>query len=324
VIRWGFIGAGNIARAALAPAVRAASGAVLQAAAARDPARAAALEPVGAAYSAYDDLLADPDVDAVYISLANHAHLPWTLRAVAAGKAVLCEKPLGLSAAEVEEMSAAGGTIVEASWYRWHPRIRLAQRLLSDGRIGAVRHVSAGFTFDGVPADNYRLDPRLGGGALYDVGCYAVSAALWACGGRAPAEVVAHARRTATGVDLATEAVLSWPDGATAEIAAAIDEPERQWLVVTGESGEIEVPGNPYTAVGGQETELVVSGGRDSERLPVAAADAYRLMVEQVSSVLADGPGWLLPLAESRICAAVLDACFASARAGGEPVAVSS
>jgi xylose dehydrogenase (NAD/NADP) len=324
MIRWGFLGAGNIARTALAPAVRRASGAVLQAVAARDPARARSLEPVGAVYSAYDDLLADPEVDAVYISLPNDAHVPWSLRAVSAGKAVLCEKPLGLSAGEVDQVSAAGGTVVEASWYRWHPRIRLAQDLLAQGRIGPVSHVTAGFTFDGVPSDNYRLDPRQGGGALYDVGCYAVSAALWSRDAGPPAQAAARVRWSDAGVDLVTEAVLSWADGATADIRAAIVEPEAQWLVVTGEGGELELPGNPYTSVGGQQTQLWVSDGTSTERVPVAAADAYQLMVEEMSSVLAGGPGWVLPLKESRLCAAVLDACFTSARAGGEPAAISS
>ncbi|MDP9239020.1 MAG: Gfo/Idh/MocA family oxidoreductase, partial [Actinomycetota bacterium] len=290
--------------------------------AARDPARAAALEPAGGVYADYDDLLADPDVDAVYISLANDAHLPWTLRAVSTGKAVLCEKPLGMSAAEVDQIAAAGGTVVETSWYRWHPRIRLAQDVLAAGRIGAVRHVAAAFTFEGVPADNYRLDPRLGGGALYDVGCYAVSAALWACGGRAPAEVAARARWSDTGVDLVTEAQLGWLDGATAEVRAAIDEPESQWLTITGERGQVELPGEPYTTMGGQESEVVVSDERGAEHLPAPAADAYQVMVEEMSSVLDGGPGWLLSLAESRACAATLDACFASARGDGEPTPV--
>ena len=122
-VRWGFLGAGGIARTALAPAVAAASGAVLHAVAARDPARAAALGPVRA-YGDYAALLADDDVDAVYVALHNDAHLPWTLAALAAGKHVLCEKPLGLSAAEVDQMAAAAGDrlVVEASWYRWHPR----------------------------------------------------------------------------------------------------------------------------------------------------------------------------------------------------------
>ncbi len=185
-VGWGFLGAGYIARAALAPAVHSADGAALVAAGARDIARAAALGPRGAAYGSYDEVLADPSVEAVYIALANDDHLPWAERALAAGKHVLCEKPLGLTAAEVRQMAAtaraADRLLVEASWNRWHPRTRRAEALLRSGAIGAVRRVEAGFTFAGVAEDNYRLDPARGGGALYDVGCYATAAALWATG----------------------------------------------------------------------------------------------------------------------------------------------
>lgn len=332
MIRWGFLGAGGISTRALGPAVHAADGAVLQAAAARDPARASALRPAGAVYADYAELLADPDVDAVYIGLANDAHRPWTLAALSAGRPVLCEKPLALSAGEVDEIAAAsavaGCAVVEASWYRWHPRIRLAQRLLADGAIGPARQVSTGFTFGGVPAGNYRLEPARGGGALYDVGCYAVSAALWAfaatpaasgAGGVAlPIDLVARSTYGDTRVDLASELIVRFADG-EAQVRAGIAEPDRQWLVIRGDEGEIELRDSPYTAWVGRDTELWLSRGRSTERMQVAATDAYQLMVEEVSSALSGGDGWLLPLAESRACAAVLDAAFASARAGGEP-----
>jgi xylose dehydrogenase (NAD/NADP) len=305
VIRWGFIGAGWIAKIALAPAVHEASGAVLQAAAARDPERAKALGPV-TVHPTYDALLADPDVDAVYISLSNEAHLPWTLAALAAGKHVLCEKPLCLTAEEVDQIAAAQGDllVVEASWYRWHPRVRLAQQHLA--QIGEVRHVSAGFAFEGSLDGNYRLDPSRGGGALYDVGHYAVSAALWAVGRGLPKDVAARARWSDSGVDLSTEAVLDW-DGATAQIRAGIDEGAGQWLVITGDHGELELRDAPFTSWTGQPTELMVSDGSTTTRLPVSPENAYRIMVEEVSSVIQGGPGWVLPLAESRLTAAALD-----------------
>ena len=321
-VRWGFLGAGGIARTALAPAVAAASGAVLHAAAARDPARAAALGP-DRVHRDYAELLADDDVEVVYVALHNTAHLPWTLAALAAGKHVLCEKPLGLDAAEVDAMTAAAGDrrVVEASWYRWHPRVRLAQDRLAG--LGPVRHVAAGFTFGAELDGNYRLDPDLGGGALYDVGCYAVSACLWAVGQGLPQDVVARSRRGPTGVDLDTRAILRWESGAEAEVHAAIDGDERQWLVVTAERGELELRGdNAYTAWRTDATELWASDGHSTERLPVPAADPYRLMVEQMSSVVRGGPGWVLPIEESRSTAAVLDAAFASAAQNGEPVAV--
>lgn len=321
MIRWGFLGAGMIARTALAPAVAAADGAVLQAVAARDVERARALGPVSA-YGSYGELLADPDVDAVYVALSNEMHLPWSVAALRAGKPVLCEKPLGLSAAEVDELAAAsaesGQLLVEASWYRWHPRVRLAQHRLPE--IGPVRHVAAGFTFDGQLEGNYRLEPARGGGALYDVGCYAVSACLWAVGEGLPAEVAARSDLGPTGVDLQTEAILSWESGAEAEVRCGISGSDGQWLVITGERGEIELREAPYTSWKDDARELWVSDGADTERVPVPAVDPYRLMVEEVGSALQGGPGWVLPLAESRQTAAVLDAARASAASGGAPV----
>jgi len=320
MIRWGFLGAGMIARTALGPAVAAADGAVLQAVAARDVARAAALGPVSA-YGSYGELLEDPDVDAVYVALSNEMHLPWSVAAMQAGKAVLCEKPLALTAAEVDELAAVsaetGQLLVEASWYRWHPRVRLAQHRLPE--IGRVRHVAAGFTFDGSLEGNYRLEPARGGGALYDVGCYAVSACLWAVGEGLPSEVVARSELGATGVDLRTEAILTWESGAEAEVRCGISGSEGQWLVITGDRGEIELREAPYTSWTDDVHELWVSDGSDTERIPVPAVDPYRLMVEELGSVLRGGPGWVLPLAESRQTAAVLDAARASAL-DGRPV----
>ena len=319
-LRWGFLGAGHIARTALLPAVTAAEGAVLQAVAARDPERAASFGP-RTVHATYDALLADDDVDAVYISLPNDAHVPMAVAALEAGKHVLCEKPLGLTAAEVDLVLAAatrtGRTAVEASWYRWHPRVRLAQARLAE--IGPVAHVAAGFAFDGVPAGDFRLDPAKGGGALYDVGCYAVSACLWAVGRGLPDEVVAQSETGPTGVDLRTRLVMSWRDGPDAEAEAGIAGVEGQWLVVTGDAGEVELRGESFTAYR-DASELWVSDGDDTERVVVPAVDAYRLMVEEVSSVLTGGPGWLLPLEESRLTAAVLDAARASAATGGGPV----
>jgi len=320
VVRWGFLGAGAIASTALAPAVHAADRAVLVAAAARDSGRAEAL---GAhrAYGDYDALLADGDVEVVYVCLSNEAHLPWTLAALGAGKHVLCEKPLALTAGQVDQLAAAAAAadrlVVEASWYRWHPRVRLAQQRLAE--IGRVRHVASGFTFAGELTGNYRLEPARGGGALYDVGCYAVSACLWAVGQGLPKDVVTRSTTGPSGVDLDTRAILTWDDGVEAEVQAAMDRDHGQWLVITGERGEIELRGEPFTSWR-RPSELWVSDGRGTERAGVPAVDAYRVMVEEMSSVVRCGPGWVLPLAESRQTAAVLDACFASAVDRSAPV----
>jgi xylose dehydrogenase (NAD/NADP) len=330
-VRWGFIGAGNIATRALGPAVRSSYNAILSAVAARDVSRAQILgdtfgpavgTPVSA-YSSYEALLGDPAIEAVYISLPNDQHRPLTEAALAAGKHVLCEKPLAMDPTEVAAMAAAaeasGLHLVEASWYRWHPRVRLAQRLLAEGAIGKVRHVTSVFTFDGVPAGNYRLNPEKGGGALYDIGHYALSGATWAFG-RLPYEVVAKQDVGPTGIDLTTDAVLSYEDG-DAEIHVSIAEQGRQALVITGDDGEIELRDRAFTAMIGNNVELWVSrGGTGTERIPVPAADAYRLMLEEVSEVIRGREGWLLPLQESADGAALIEAAFVSARDGGAAV----
>ena len=342
--RWGFLGAGRISRTALGPAVQASRGAVLQAVGARDVDRARDLADAhGApsAYGSYDEVLADDDVEAVYVALANDAHVPWTLRALEAGKDVLCEKPLGPTAQEVAQVRDAardaGRTVVEASWYRWHPQTALAHRLLREGAVGAVRHVAAGFTFAGVPEGDFRLEVARGGGALADVGCYAVSAVLAAVAhadGHArsadalPDEVVCRTRDHPGGVDLAADVLLVWhgaggPQGeprVEAEVRAGIDEAPSQWCVVRGDAGELERRPEPFTAYLGREAELLLSDGAGTERVVVAWTDAYRLMVEEVSSALRGGPGRLLDLDESWATAAVLDAARASAASGGEPV----
>lgn len=320
--RWGLLGAGQISKTQ-SLVLPAAEGAELFAVAARDIERAKAL---GAprAYGSYAELIADPDVDAVYIGLPNDAHLPWAVEALRAGKPVLCEKPLALSAAEVDDMIAVaeetGGLLVEASWYRWHPRTQMAERMLRGGAIGDVTVASAGFSFPGVPSDNFRLDPAQGGGALYDIGCYAVSGVLWTVGQGLPGEVTARTRVNETGVDLTADLILTWASGATAEVHVSMEEQAKQWLVVRGSQGELELTDQPYTATWFAPAELLVSDGRGTERIEVAAADPYKLMFEQVSAVARGEPGWVLPLADSRQTAAVLDAAFESARTDSQPV----
>ena len=325
-LRWGVLGAGGILSGAMGGAITAAAGADWTVIGSRSEQRARAMAErfgVPRACGSYDEVIGSDDVDAVYVALANDAHLPWTVAALEAGKHVLCEKPLGMSAAEVERMQAAAAAsrrlLVEASWYRWHPRVRLAQQVLALGELGPVRHVAATFTFAGVPADNYRLDPALGGGALYDVGCYAISAALWAFGSP-PREVSARCRLGPTGVDLTSEVLIDF-DGGTAEVRASIDEPGVQRLVITTERGELELPEPTYTAWLTHHTELWVSDGTTTERRPGGEADAYRIMVEEFSSVAGGGSGWVLPLEESLSCARVIDAAFESS-AAGTPVAL--
>ena len=311
-VRFGFLGAGWIAQRALAPAVHAADGAVLQAVAARDVDRAAALEPAGRCHGDYAALLADPDVDVVYVNLSNDAHLPWTLAALEAGKHVLCEKPLGLDRAQVATMldaaTAAGRLLVEAFWYRWHPRTRRLEELLRSGGLGPVRRVEADFSFAGRDdprmAGNFRLDPARGGGALYDVGCYAVSAVHLALGGDVVVREVAGTV-SPEGVDLQAEVRLtpddrpgSDPDHPAFEAVArcGIWEVDHQQVSVTGEAARLDfTTGDAFSNLHAASALAITTPDRAVRVEEFAPVDPYRLMVEAMSTRVRGGSAFLVP-----------------------------
>ena len=303
--RWGFLGAGFVASRGLAPAVHGAIGAVLQVAAARDARRAELLEPVRVVDS-YAAVCEADDVDVVYLSLPNNDHLPWVLAALGAGKHVVCEKPLGLDASQVEQMMTAaqhsGTMLVEASWNRWHPRTRRVEELLAplDGPID----VQAWFTFPGVPEDNYRLDPSRGGGALLDVGCYATAAALIGLGDDVTVDRAEH-HIGSTGVDLTTSATLISPRG-RADITASIERPESQGWTVSSPRLWLELPHPAFTSWRESSTLRIVDDG--TKRVETfEACDAYQLMVEATSARAMGGDAWVLPLTTSLAVARTLD-----------------
>jgi predicted dehydrogenase len=304
-VRWGFLGAGFIASRGIAPVVHQARNAVLQVVGARDLARALSLEPVRAV-ATYDEVIAADDVDAVYISLPNSDHLPWVVAALEAGKHVLCEKPLALDAEQVAAMTAAsqrnGVHLVEASWNRWHPRTRRTEDIVR--QVTAQLDIRTWFTFSGVPDDNYRLDPSRGGGALLDVGVYAIAAAMVALG---PDVTVVDATRDlgATGVDLTTTATLASGRG-RASVLGSFVQPESQGWTMTAPGLTVEVPHPAFTSWREASSLRVVEDGveRDESFEP---CDAYGLMVEAVSARILGEDAWVLPLSTSLAVAGVVD-----------------
>jgi xylose dehydrogenase (NAD/NADP) len=310
-VRWGLLGAGFVASRGVAPAMREADGVVVQAVAARDLERAESLGAVRATTS-YDELCEADDVDAVYISLPNDSHLRWVAAALRAGKHVLCEKPLALDAAQVAEMTALATScdrlLVEASWNRWHPRTRRAADLLSD--VAGSVEVRTWFTFPGVPADNYRLDPSRGGGALLDVGCYAIGTALLSLGDDVRV-VTAEQHMSASGVDLTTTAALESPRG-RAEITGSFEQDESQGWTVSAEGFELTMEHPAFTSWHEPSTLRVRQG--DDERVEsFDACDPYRLMVEEVSRRIQGDEGWVLPHSTSLAVARVIDAISSAA-----------
>lgn len=312
MIRWGFLGAGYVASRAMAPAVHAARGAVLQAVASRDRQRSASLEPRAVAGD-YAQLLDDPDIDAVYISLTNTQHRQWVVAALQAGKHVLCEKPLGVSAADVAAMAREAERhdrlLVEATWVRWHPRLRRLIDIARSGELGAIRTIDSAFTFENSEPDNYRWSPTWGGGALLDVGCY--QAQVWTAitGTDVPVAVERVERHlSASGVDATTEAEVRIGAQITARLECSFERPPTQCLVVVGDDHRLEMfQGEAFTSWR-EGSSLRI----DDTIETFEPVDAFVAMVEAVSARLDGDDSWVVPIAESLRTAQILDAIASS------------
>ncbi|RKT55887.1 Gfo/Idh/MocA family protein [Saccharothrix australiensis] len=323
-LRWGVLGATARISGSVAPAIHRTPGNAVTAVAAR-PGRLAAsarfAEPFGAtAHDGFDALLADDGVDAVYIALPNSEHVPWTLRALAAGKHVLCEKPLALSEEDVARIGRAAGdrTVMEAYMYRCHPQQRRVAELLASGVIGDLRVVRAAFAGRTTAADGTRYDPALGGGATWDVGCYAFDVALWAFG-RPPERVRArfHAEGGAA-VDTSAVAVLDFGGGRAALLDYGFDYGPRSRYELQGVDGSIAVD-NAW-ALGREDGVITVVTGRGVRREVVPAADPYEHQAAEFHRAVRTGDTPLVSLADSARTARVGRALVESARTDADVV----
>jgi predicted dehydrogenase len=293
-LRWGILGCARIARRGLIPGIAGSSTGNLLALASRDQATSAAWAAeyaVPKAYGSYQALLADPEIDAVYIPLPNELHKPWVLAAADFGKHVLCEKPLALDSGEasamVERCQSRGVILMEAFMWRHQPRTLSVLQLVREGAIGELRLIRSSFSFPIAPND-WRLDHRRGGGALWDVGCYGVSAARFFTG-LEPARFHAFARFGGTGVDLDVTALLEFPSGVLASIDCSFEQPFRCHIELAGTLGKIDVP-LAYLPAGGSKpmatlTRIVSGPNADSQPqepqlLEFDPSDQYAAMVD--------------------------------------------
>ncbi|MEN9507141.1 MAG: hypothetical protein RI958_3067 [Actinomycetota bacterium] len=267
----------------------------------------------------YDDVLADPGNDAVYIALPNGMHLEWVERAAAAGKHVLCEKPLGCTPDEVRSMAAAcdaaGVVLAEAYMSPFHPRSAEISRRLGSGDLGELRHSESAFTFRNSDPTNYRWSPEQGGGALLDVGIYCLSPLLLAAG-EAPSQVRASVMRAASGVDATTSAQLRWRNGATASVVTSFELPERQWLHIAGTEGSLTVARRPFTP-GPDDGEFRIARPDGTvERHDVGGANIYVGMLQAFAAAVRGDEAWPRPISEVVAVATVIEQIV---RAGLEP-----
>ncbi|HXJ77937.1 MAG TPA: Gfo/Idh/MocA family oxidoreductase [Candidatus Methylomirabilis sp.] len=287
---WGVIGAtSQVAQKAVLPAIVASPGARLVAvASARTSDGGGGNFGAERSYGDYTALLADPAVEAVYVPLPNSLHRQWVERAAAAGKHVLCEKPLAPSAADAKAMAtacaSAGVTLLEAYMTPFHPRACALDALRASGRLGALRFARVAFTGVLDRPDDHRWRPEMGGGCLLDVGIYCV-APLLAAAGRPPARVAAAASLTTSGVDASFSGWLDWADGFTAAIECSFDAPERQTLEIVGTEAAVSVD-RAHTP-GPDDVEITLRR-RDGvvERMITSGADPYRAMIEHFQAVV--------------------------------------
>ena len=276
-------------------------------------------------YGSYDDLLAVQDIDAVYIPLPNHLHHPWTLKALQAGKHVLCEKPLACNGGEAQEMANAaadaGLLLMEGIMYRFHPRSQLVKDMVTLGKIGKVSLVRSTFCYpmdDEILAsgNNARLKPEMGGGALLDVGCYSVSVARWLMGTE-PTELQAQAVYHPSGVDVHLVGSLRFPENALATFEASFTSALQQTYSVVGSEGAIELPHDAFIP---WEKEAVFSvRGKNQEvgqKHITEGADEYQRMVEHFADAVLTGAELELSPEESVRNMRVLDALAEAARTG--------
>jgi predicted dehydrogenase len=306
-VKWGFLGAGWIANRATAPAVHAAKNAQLFGVASRDVARSKKLEPQNV-YSSYQELLDDPQIEVVYISLGNHQHLEWVTKSLEAGKHVLCEKPLGLNALEVQQMiecsKRCNRLLIEAVWTRWHPRFRRIVELVESGAIGEIKSIVSQWGFKSEMTENYRLDPLLGGGALLDIGCYQANMWVALTQGANDLKINNVDRKIGpTKIDLTTEVDATIDGKVKVHLVSSFEKDMPQILKIEGSSGVISTEAGEAFSTWRETSSLRVNDHIEN----FDKVDAFVEMIQQVGEQIASGSGWVMPTSDSLRTANILD-----------------
>ena len=314
-VRFGFIGAGSIAKKALYPALMNSTVGEIYAVAGKDADRAKSLSPSGKFYTDYQELIDDPKVEAVYISLPNSLHIPWSIKAMQAGKHVLCEKPIAMNAQELKEAikvsQSTGKLLMEASWNRWHPRTVRIKQLVDQGVIGKLTEINASFTYDGLDAENIRTIPALGGGSLYDLGPYSAVAPLWITD-FAPVKDIATEVTWHPGGSDETVRTTYTIGGVKANTLTSMNIPNVITLEIIGTEGKISTGGNDAFVSHNSPSTLIIENKDGKKVEEFAACDPYQLMADSFAKKIRGQEAWLLPLEESVKFSEFFDSVFAT------------
>jgi predicted dehydrogenase len=325
-VRWGVLSTASIGVRKVIPAMQSGHLSAVAAIASRDLAKArtvAAELNIPTAYGSYEELLADPSIDAIYNPLPNQLHVPWTIRAAEAGKHVLCEKPLSMTLAEAQSLLSVrdrtGILIGEAFMIRSHPQWLRLRALLDEGRIGALRSIAAFFSYFNTDPANIRNIPETGGGALYDIGCYCIQAARTGFA-QQPTRVCGLIDRDPhLHTDRLTSALLDFPAG-HAIFTCSTQLVPYQRVHFFGTKGRIEIE-IPFNAPTDRPTRLFIDDGRDFSGSGIATetfptADQYTLQGDAFSRAILEGTPIPVTLEEGIANMAVIEAIFQSAESG--------
>lgn len=321
-IRWGILGAAKIGINKVIPAMQRGEHSEVIAIASRDLAKAqgaAALLGIARAYGSYEELLADSQVEAIYIPLPNHLHVPWSLKALQAGKHVLCEKPIALTAHEAQTLADAAKKfprlkVMEAFMYRFHPQWQRVLQLLRENKIGTVRTLHAHFSYNNLDPNNIRNIAETGGGGLMDIGCYCISFARFVYD-REPQRVLATVEYDPKfKTDRLTSGILDFGVG-TATFTCSTQIQPYQRVNIFGTEGRIEVE-IPVNVPNDQPARMWLQRGTQSEEIMLQASDQYTLQGDAFSLAILNDTPVPTPLEDAVANMRVLEAVVESEKKG--------
>jgi len=318
LVKWGILSTAKIAVEYLIPAIRESETGTVHAIASRDAEKAkdiAGKLNIPVSYGSYEELLADKSIDAIYNPLPNHLHVPWTIKAMEAGKHVLCEKPIAMDSSEAESLLQKTGEfpnlkVMEAFMYRFHPQWEEVQSMVKKGEIGSLESIHSDFTYYNGDPNNIRNWPEMGGGGLMDIGCYCISVSRYMFG-KEPNRVFGELDiDPAYGVDRKASGILSFGDK-TATFTCSTKIENHQRVLIYGSDGLIEVE-KPFNPQGNESAQIYLTKNGERKMIKTEAVDQYRLQVDAFNSSILNNTAVPTSLEDAVANMKVIDAIFKS------------
>jgi len=322
-IRWGVLSTAKIGTQKVIPAIQKSQLGEVTAICSRNREQAktvAELLGIPRFYESYDELLKDPEIDAIYNPLPNHLHIEWTLKALAAGKHVLCEKPIGLSKAETEKLVAESAKypdlkVMEAFMYRFHPQWQKVKELISSGAIGELRAVQSFFSYHNTDPNNIRNKADIGGGALMDIGCYCISFPRFLFDGEPKSVSGMQVIDPNFGTDRLSSGMLDFGNGRTASFTCSTQLTPFQRCHILGTNGQLVVD-IPVNAPPSEPTKISLITPSTNEEIWFEAVDQYSLQADAFAQAILNRSAIPTPLSDAVGNMAVIDAIRKSAATG--------